>query len=145
MVIANVAKRHVSPPSEHAGKQIAYFTTRRLPPSTAVVSAHGELDAANAPEFTKYSLSRVAPNGKLILDLNAVDFFGTACFAALHTLNVRCIGEGACWALTPSKAVSRVLRICDPDSTIPTCPTVSAALSMLGDDPRPLQLVAESH
>ena len=54
-----------------------------------------------------------APND-LALDLTGVDFFGTAGFSALHTLNVRCAGAGVEWVLVPSNAVSRLMRICDP-------------------------------
>ncbi|BBX35423.1 STAS domain-containing protein [Mycolicibacterium mageritense DSM 44476 = CIP 104973] len=123
--------------------QRAHFSTRWPQPKTAVVSVHGELDASNAPEFADYALGYVARSQKLVLDLNAVEFFGATCFATLHTLNVQCAGEGIYWALTPSKAVSRVLRICDPDGALPTSPSVAAALAMLQTEPRPLQLVTE--
>jgi hypothetical protein len=74
-----------------------------------------------------------------------VDFFGTAGFSALHTVNVRCAAEKIQWALAPSAAVTRLLRICDPDSALPICNTVDAALSAVQGEPRRLlQLVAKS-
>jgi hypothetical protein len=46
--------------------------------------------------------------------------------------------------MVPSTAVSRVLRICDPDSALPIATTMSAALTTLqADQRRLLQLVSE--
>jgi anti-anti-sigma factor len=120
----------------------AHFATRSLHHSLAVVSAHGELDAANAQEFVDYALRHAAHIDGLVLDLVGVDFFGTAGFSALHTLNVRCVAEKIEWALAPSRAVIRLLRICDPDSTLPICDSVQAALAAVQGEPRRLlQLV----
>ncbi len=122
----------------------AHFATRWLQPSMAVITAHGELDAANAHEFVDYSLRHAPQMERLILDLTGVDFFGTAGFSALHTLNVRCAGEKIEWTMVPSAAVSRLLRICDPDSTLPMCSSVDAAMAELQGEPRPLlQLVSK--
>jgi anti-anti-sigma factor len=123
----------------------AHFATRRLQPSVAVMTAHGELDAANAPEFVNFALRHAADAERLVLDLSGVDFFGTAGFSALHTVNVRCAGEKTVWALVPSSAVTRLLRICDPDSALPICDSVDAALSAVQGEPRRLlQLVSKS-
>ena len=85
----------------------------------------------------------IAPQ-RLALDLTGIEFFGTAGFSALHTLNVRCAGAGVEWVLVPSTAVSRLLRICDPDSALPIAATMPAALSQLqADQRRLLQLVSE--
>ena len=122
----------------------ASFTTRWLQPSVAVITAIGELDASNAQELVDYALRDADRTRRLALDLTGVDFFGTAGFSALHTLNVRCAGAGVEWVLVPSTAVSRLLRICDPDSTLPFAATMSAALSQLqADQRRLLQLVTE--
>jgi anti-anti-sigma regulatory factor len=80
----------------------------------------------------------------LVLDLSEVEFFGTAGFSALHTLNVQCAGAGVEWVLVPSHAVSRLLKICDPDSTLPMESKLPAALSHLrADQRRLLQLVSK--
>jgi anti-anti-sigma factor len=122
----------------------ASFATRWLQPSVAVITAHGELDASNAQEFVDYALRDMERTQRLALDLSGVDFFATAGFSALHTLNVRCAGAGVEWVLVPSNAVSRLLRICDPDSTLPMAATMPAALSRLrADQRRLLQLVSE--
>lgn len=138
---------HVRPASsgaliEPTDCHTAHFATRWLHPSIAVISAHGELDAANAPEFVDYALRHADHIDRLVLDLIGVDFFGTAGFSALHTLNVRCAAEKIQWALAPSRAVMRLLRICDPDSTLPICDSVQAALAAVQGEPRRLlQLV----
>jgi anti-anti-sigma factor len=122
----------------------AHFSTRWLQPSTAVITAHGELDAANAQAFVDYALRHAARTDRLVLDLSGVDFFGTAGFSALHTLNVRCAAEKIEWALAPSAAVTRLLRICDPDSALPICTSVETALSAVQGEPRRLlQLVSK--
>ena len=123
----------------------AHFATRWLQPSTAVIAAHGELDAANAQEFVDYALRHAALMDQLVLDLTGVDFFGTAGFSALHTLNVRCAAEKIEWAMAPSPAVTRLMRICDPDSTLPICDGVDTALDAVQGEPRRLlQLVPKS-
>ena len=56
-----------------------------------------------------------------------------------------CAAENVDWAVIPSAAVTRLLRICDPDSALPICRTVDAALSTLRAEPhRLLQLVSQS-
>jgi anti-anti-sigma factor len=111
----------------------------------AVITAHGELDAANAQQFVDYALRHAPHTDRLVLDLTGVDFFGTAGFSALHTLNVRCAAEKIEWAMAPSPAVSRLMRICDPDSTLPIYDNVDAALAGVQGEPRRLlQLVPKS-
>jgi anti-anti-sigma factor len=81
------------------------------------------------------------PCTALVLDLTGVEFFGTAAFSALHTLNVRCARGGTDWILVPSAAVRRLLAICDPDATLPTAATPDTAATQLQPS---LQLVAQS-
>src|SRR4051812_44920886 len=129
---------------EPADSHTARFATRWLQPDTAVIAAHGEIDAANSQEFVDYALRHAEQIGRLVLDLTGVEFFGTAGFSALHTLNVRCAGESIEWASVPSAAVSRLLRVCDPDSTLPFFDGIDAALAAVKDEPRRLlQLVPQ--
>jgi anti-anti-sigma factor len=131
-------------PVDRRDTQTAAFATRWLQPSVAVITAKGELDAFNAQDLVEYALRDAESTKRVALDLTGVDFFGTAGFSALHTLNVRCAGAGVEWVLVPSTAVSRLLRICDPDSALPIAATMSAALSRLqADQRRLLQLVTE--
>ena len=133
-----------SRPVDRTESHTASFATRWLQPSVAVITAHGGLDASHAPAFVDDALRHAERTQRLALDLSGVDFFGTAGFSALHTLNVRCAGAGVEWVLVPSNAVSRLLRICDPDSALPIAATVPAALSRLqAEQRRLLQLVSE--
>ncbi|MGE2713354.1 STAS domain-containing protein [Mycolicibacterium litorale] len=130
-------------PDEQTICHTARFAAAAQQPSTTVVTAHGELDAANAQHFADFALRHTQQ--QLVLDLTGVEFFGTAGFSALHTLNVRCAGADIAWVLVPGSAVSRLLRICDPDATLPCADSVEAAFAALRGEERPLlQLVAES-
>ncbi len=63
---------------EPAHCHTAHFATRWLQPSMAVITAHGELDAANAQQFVDYALRHGNHTDRLVLDLTGVEFFGTA-------------------------------------------------------------------
>ncbi len=133
-----------SRPVDRTDSHNASFSTRWLQPSVAVITARGELDAANAQELVDYALRDLERTRRLALDLTGVDFFGTAGFSALHTLNVRCAAANVEWVLLASRAVDRLLRICDPDSALPIASTMPAALTQLqADQRRLLQLVTE--
>ena len=129
---------------ERAQLHMAHFATHWLQPNTAVVTAHGEIDAANALQLVEYALRHADRINRLVLDMSGVNFFGTSGFSALHTLNVRCAGEAINWATVPSPAVARLLRICDPDSALPIYGGVGTALAAVqGVQPPLLQLVPE--
>ncbi len=100
-----------------------------------VISAHGELDASNATQFADYFDLCINDSTPLIVDLSGLEFFGTAGFSALHLINVRCAGAKLRWAVVPSKAVSRLLRICDPDNALPLIKSVHAMLAADDEDP----------
>ncbi|MBO0863712.1 MAG: STAS domain-containing protein [Mycobacterium sp.] len=113
-------------------------------PSAAVITACGELDASNATQLADY-VQRCAVHSKgIVVDLSGVEFFGTAAFSALHTINVQCAGADVQWAVVPSRAVSRLLRICDPDNTLPTAESVEALPSAHEQSRRLLELIAQA-
>jgi anti-anti-sigma factor len=130
---------------ERPQHQIARFATRWLQPSTAVISVHGELDAANAEQFSEHVLPHLRHTNRLVLDLSGVEFFATAGFAAVHTVSERAAAEDVEWLLVPSRSVSRLLKICDPGSALQLCEDVDEAMTRLLDRPSPLlQLVSKS-
>src|SRR6185312_2219609 len=98
--------------------------TAQWDPSRVVITVHGELDASNATALADYFDGCVAHSTPLILDLSDLKFFGTAGFSALHLINVKCAGANLRWGVVPNKAVTRLLRICDPDSTLPLVESV---------------------
>ena len=105
-----------------------------------VIIAHGELDASNASQLADYVDRCVTESAAVVVDLSGLKFFGTAGFSALHLINVRCAGANQRWALVPSNAVSRLLRICDPDNTLPLVDSVSAFHEGEGEGPDPNRL-----
>jgi hypothetical protein len=48
---------------------------------------------------------------------------------------VNCARVGTGWAIVPGSAASRVLRICDPQDSLPLADTVEAALGRLTASP----------
>lgn len=106
--------------------------------SCVAVTADGELDASNANKLADY-VQRCFTHSTsvIVVDLSGLKFFGTAGFSALHLINVRCAGANLRWAVVPGTAVSRLLRICDPDNTLPLVKSVRA---MSDDSPDPNQL-----
>jgi anti-anti-sigma factor len=113
----------------------AQFTARWWPSGT-VITASGELDAANSDELAACVQRGVDRSKRVVVDLRGLEFIGTAGFSALHRINVACSAAQARWAMVPSAAVARLLRLCDPDGTLPI--TTVAAEPLLGpesDDP----------
>ncbi len=111
--------------------RLARLDARWVKSPVTIICAHGEIDQANAHTLTEYSLAYLARHRELILDLTHLEFFGAAGFSALHRISVSCAHAGIDWALVPGAAVSRILRICDPDGLLPSVDTVSAALASL--------------
>jgi anti-anti-sigma factor len=93
-------------------------------PSRVVLTVQGELDASNASQLADYFDLCMAHSTPLMLDLSRLEFFGTAGFSALHLINVKCAGANLRWAVVPNKSVSRLLRICDPDNTLPLAASI---------------------
>src|ERR1700761_9840815 len=125
----------------------AQFTARWSPAGT-LITVNGELDAANADQLAACVQHGANRSRRVILDLRGLKFIGTAGFSALHRINVVCSAAQTYWAMAPSPAVSRLLRVCDPDGTLPvTTPKAEPLLEPLwaeDEKPRPLlQLVPQ--
>jgi anti-anti-sigma factor len=124
----------------------AQFTARWGPTGT-LITVDGELDAANADQLAAYVQQSTSRSRRVILDLRGLKFIGTAGFSALHRINVACSAAQVSWAMAPSPAVARLLRVCDPDGTLPV--TTQRAEPLLEplrfeEEPGPLlQLVTE--
>ncbi|BCZ20605.1 STAS domain-containing protein [Mycobacterium senriense] len=124
----------------------AQFTARWGPTGT-LITVDGELDAANTDQLVAYVAQSTNRSRRMVLDLRGLKFIGTAGFSALHRINVKCSAAQVSWAMAPSPAVARLLRVCDPDGTLPV--TTQQAEPLLEplwveEEPRPLlQLVTE--
>jgi anti-anti-sigma regulatory factor len=114
---------------------IARLASRRLRSSLALIRAHGGIDASNADTLTEYTLGHLMRCRGLILDLCDLDFFGTEGFSALHRVSVCCARAGMGWAVVSGAAVSRVLRIGDPQGLLPGASTVEAAMAIVQGRP----------
>jgi anti-anti-sigma factor len=111
------------------------LASRRLRSSVAAITASGGIDASNADTLTEYTLGHLMHCRGLILDLRDLDFFGTEGFSALHRVSVGCARAGIGWAVVPGDAVSRLLRICDPEALLPAADTVQAAMAIVQGQP----------
>ncbi len=112
----------------------AQLTTRETSTSAAMVSADGDIDAANANAFIDYTLANAASSSGLIVDLRHVQFIAVEGFSALHKIAVRCAGAGISWALVPGPSADRLLRLCDPDRSLPVLDHLDIALTGLLDE-----------
>ncbi|TPG36703.1 sulfate transporter [Mycobacterium hodleri] len=99
----------------------------------AVISAEGDIDASNAEAVTEYTLQQATSCRGLIFDLIGLNFFAAEGFSALHRISVNCARSSTIWTIVPGVAASRVLAICDPESSLPRADTISAALLMCTD------------
>jgi anti-anti-sigma factor len=106
-------------PQKTASPYHLTFATEWLDPSVVRISVAGDIDAANAGEVPDYVFGRAANCRQLILDMSEVTFFGTAGFSAVCIVDARCAQASVEWTLTASRAVSRVLDICDPRHQLP--------------------------
>ncbi|BBY65339.1 STAS domain-containing protein [Mycolicibacterium helvum] len=122
----------------------ARLHTRWIDDTVGIITVHGELDASNSAAFADRVDESAAAGTQLVVDLSSLEFFGTAGFSALHTINVRCANASARWAMVTGEAVSRLMRVCDPDHTLPVVDSIPEAIELLDGEPRRLlQLVAE--
>lgn len=141
--VTPVRETDTANPSETWENHTARFTAE-WGPSFVVITAHGELDASNANHLADYVQRCAAHSKSIILNLTGLEFFGTAGFSALHAINVRCAGADVRWTVVPSKAVSRLLRICDPDNTLPLAASVPDGRDDNDERLRLFQLVPQS-
>lgn len=115
---------------------VAARVTARRGRSGVAMTVTGEIDALNAEDLSDYVQQHAVPDEWLVLDCSGLDFMGTAGFSALHRINTRCAEIDARWALVTGAALSRLLRICDPDTRLPAMESLSAALVTVQRDCR---------
>jgi anti-anti-sigma factor len=112
--------------TNHGTGHPARLTIRLLTPSVAAITAHGEIDASNASDLAACALGLTGHCRGLVLDLGGLGFFGTEGLSALQTID-RWAPAGLRWAVVPSAEVSRLMRMGDPDRSLPTAATVQSA------------------
>ncbi|MEO8816466.1 MAG: STAS domain-containing protein [Mycobacterium sp.] len=109
----------------------------------AVITTHGEVDAANARQLVDFIDHCLNYCEWLVVDLSGLDFIGTVGLSALHQVQDRCAAVGVNWALVPSPAVSKVLQFGEPDRALPISESLAEALVTVQNQSRRLQLVAQ--
>jgi anti-anti-sigma factor len=109
----------------------ARFETRRLSASRLAIAVTGEVDAVNARQLGRYVEANTGISRQLVLDLRAVDFFGSQGFTALYYVSVHCARNDVDWIILGSRPVRRLLTICDPDGELPLADDLSAGLARL--------------
>ncbi len=128
-----VQLRHVRLPAadevQHVGR--ALFTAQELTDGRVLIEVKGDIDATNRHAFGRFVHHHTRISKQLILDLSAVDFFGSQGFTALYYASVQCARRDVDWMIVGSRSVLRILRICDPDGELPAVADFSAALARL--------------
>lgn len=109
----------------------ATFAVRRCSAHRMAVAVIGEIDAVNGRALGRYVERHTRISRQLVLDLRAVDFFGSQGFTALYYISVHCARSDVDWVIVGSPAVRRLLAICDPDGELPLADALSSALARL--------------
>jgi anti-anti-sigma factor len=109
----------------------AIFTVRHPSSTRAAVAVLGDVDALNARELGRYVERHTHLSKQLVLDLRAVDFFGSQAFTALYYISVYCARGDVDWIIVGSAAVRRLLSICDPEGELPLVDDLSSGLGRL--------------
>jgi anti-anti-sigma factor len=110
----------------------ATFAVRHVSSTRTAVAVTGEIDAVNGRDLGRYVERQIGASKQLVLDLRAVDFFGSAGFTALYYyISVHCARSDVDWVIVGSPAVRRVLSICDPDGVLPLVDDLVTGLAQL--------------
>jgi anti-anti-sigma factor len=109
----------------------ATFAVRHPSPSRVAVAVMGEIDAVNARDLGRYVERHTRVSKQLVVDLRAVDFFGSQAFTALYYISVRCARSDVDWMIVGSDPVRRLLSVCDPGGELPLVDDLPWALERL--------------
>lgn len=109
----------------------AVFTSQDLSDARVLIDVRGEIDATNRHALGRFVQHHTRVSKQLVLDLTAVDFFGSQGFTALYYVSVHCARRDVDWMVVGGRSVLRILRICDPDGELPVVEDLSAALTRL--------------
>ena len=107
------------------------FSVRRPLATRVAVAVIGDVDATNGRALGHYVERHTGISRQLVLDLRAVDFFGSQGFTALYYVNVQCARRDVDWMIAGGRSVVRILRICDPDADLPIVGDIGSAFARL--------------
>lgn len=113
-------------PDRHATRSnvltITVATETRNSPTALTVAVLGEVDADNAKSFADQVCALISEEHRaadITVDLSGVEFIAVDGCTALHAVNALVMRRGGSWTVVPSRAVTRLLEVCDPASLIP--------------------------
>ncbi len=109
----------------------ATFAARQCSANRIAIAVLGDVDAVNGRELGRFVQRHTRVSKQLVLDLRAVDFFGTQGFTALYYISVHCARSDVDWAIIGSPAVRRLLSVCDPEGELPLADDLATALARL--------------
>jgi anti-anti-sigma factor len=118
-----------APPAASSRPGSLCIRTERLDPSTVLVGADGELDAANARQLVDHVACITATHSTLVVDLGGLTFFGTEGLWAVNKIIAASAKRHATPLLVAGPEVARLLRICDPHGALRTVGSVVDALA----------------
>lgn len=112
---------------------------------TSVLTAVGEMDAANVHHLVDCVDHVLTTSHSVVLNLTGLEFFGAQGIQALFEIDDACRRAEAQWTLLASRPVLRLLRICDTDGVLPTVTSIQHALQRFAtpESRRLLQLVPQ--
>jgi anti-anti-sigma factor len=106
-----------------------------------VLTISGDIDARNIDDISAY-VARLVPVGNaLLLDLSEVRFSAAQSISVLVAVGDACGNAALPWALVPSHAVDRVLRISEHDDILPVVSSVSDGMRYFAELARVRQQV----
>jgi anti-anti-sigma factor len=109
----------------------AVFTAQTLTDSLVLVDVRGDIDATNRHALGRYIQHHTRVSKQLLLDLTAVDFFGSQGFTSLYYASTYCARRDVDWMIVGGRTVLRIVGICDPDGELPVVGDFAAALARL--------------
>ena len=109
----------------------AQFCAQKISSTLVRVGVAGEIDIRNAAALSDFALGQLRSSSRLILDLSEVEFFGTAGLRVFQELGEESSEVGASWVLVCGRPVQRLLRITDPEQSIPAYTSLESAMRAL--------------
>ena len=109
----------------------ALFEVHHLTSERVRICVSGDIDATNRQAFGHFVERHTRVSHQLVLDLRAVDFFGSQGFTALYYVSVHCARHDVDWMIVTNRAVDRILRICDSEAELPVVDDLGAAVHKL--------------
>ena len=114
---------------QHYGRTT--FAIRHPSATRAAITVVNNVDALNARELGRFVERHIHLSKQLVLDLRAVDFFGSQAFTALYYTDVYCARGDVDWIIVGGPPVRRLLSICDPEGQLPLVDDLASGLTRL--------------